>query len=143
MVARIWRGATRAVDADRYRAYLEETGLRDFARTPGSRGALALRRDVGDRTEWTIVSLWESVDAIRAFAGDDVTKARFYPTIAFSSDATSSSNIGRQCASQAPGNERLSDQEVTPKSMAWSCLGARARTESGAARRSLATTHAK
>jgi heme-degrading monooxygenase HmoA len=78
-VARIWRGASRATDADSYRAYLEETGLRDYALTPGNRGALALRRDVGDRTEWTIVSLWESVDAIKAFAGDDITKARFYP----------------------------------------------------------------
>jgi heme-degrading monooxygenase HmoA len=37
---------------------------------PGNRGAWMLRRDQGDRTEFLTLSLWDSVDAIRAFAGD-------------------------------------------------------------------------
>jgi heme-degrading monooxygenase HmoA len=38
-----------------------------------------LRRDQGDRTEFITLSLWESVDAIRAFAGDDIEAAVLYP----------------------------------------------------------------
>jgi heme-degrading monooxygenase HmoA len=79
MIARIWRGATRAADSDTYSAYLRETGLRDYASTPGNQGAYALRRDDGDRTEWVVVSFWRSTDDIRAFAGDDIERARFYP----------------------------------------------------------------
>jgi heme-degrading monooxygenase HmoA len=39
----------------------------------------ALRRFAGDRAEFLVLSLWESVDAIRAFAGQEIEKAVFYP----------------------------------------------------------------
>jgi hypothetical protein len=38
-----------------------------------------LRRDQGDRTEFITLSLWANVDAIRAFAGDDIEAAVLYP----------------------------------------------------------------
>ena len=38
-----------------------------------------LRRDAGDRTEFITLSLWDSLDAIRAFAGDDIEAAVLYP----------------------------------------------------------------
>jgi heme-degrading monooxygenase HmoA len=38
-----------------------------------------LRRIEGDRAEFIVLSLWESLDAIKAFAGDDIEKAVFYP----------------------------------------------------------------
>jgi heme-degrading monooxygenase HmoA len=38
-----------------------------------------LRRDQGDRTEFVTLSLWDSLDAIRAFAGDDIEAAVLYP----------------------------------------------------------------
>ena len=79
MIARTWRGATRAADADRYLEYLEATGLPGYRGTPGNRGVLALRRIVGDRAEFLLVSLWESEEAIRRFAGADPDRAVFYP----------------------------------------------------------------
>ncbi|MGH2724708.1 MAG: antibiotic biosynthesis monooxygenase family protein [Actinomycetota bacterium] len=79
MIARIWRGATRAEDADRYLGYLEQTGLPDYRATPGNRGVYVLRRLVDERAEFTLISLWESMEAIRAFAGDDPERARYYP----------------------------------------------------------------
>ena len=78
-VARIWRGATRAEDRDRYVEYLEGTGIADYLATPGNRGVEVLTRIEGDRALFTIRTLWDSLDAIRAFAGDDVEVARFYP----------------------------------------------------------------
>jgi heme-degrading monooxygenase HmoA len=79
MIARIWRGAVRAADAAAYAAYVQETGIAGYHRTPGNRGAWALWRVEGDRAEIVTVSLWESRPAIEAFAGQDIEQAVFYP----------------------------------------------------------------
>jgi len=79
MIARIWRGAVSHDDRDRYAEYMRGTGVKEYAETSGNRAVLMLRRDDGHRTEFVMVTLWESWDAIRAFAGDDVERAVFYP----------------------------------------------------------------
>ena len=79
MIARIWRGATRTEDADAYLDYVNETGFTQYRATPGNRGVLALRRVVDGRAELLLVTLWESEEAIRRFAGDDIGQAVFYP----------------------------------------------------------------
>lgn len=79
MIARIWRGATRAEDADTYVKYLDETGFTEYRATPGNLGVLALRRVVDGRAEHLLLTLWESEEAIRRFAGDDIERAVFYP----------------------------------------------------------------
>jgi heme-degrading monooxygenase HmoA len=79
MIVRIWKGWTRPEDADAYSSYIRETGLSAYAATPGNQGAhIATRRD-GDLTEFLTISYWDSLDAIRAFAGDDIENAVFYP----------------------------------------------------------------
>lgn len=79
MIARMWRGWTRREDAEAYAAYIEETGMDAYRRTPGNRGAWLLRRDEGERTAFVTLSFWDSFDAIRGFAGDDVERAVYYP----------------------------------------------------------------
>lgn len=79
MIARIWRGAVAAADADAYADYMRDTGVRGYASTPGNQGVYMLRRDRGDSCEFVMFSLWESMDAVRAFAGDDPEQAVFYP----------------------------------------------------------------
>lgn len=83
MIARIWRGATRVEDADVYLEYMRTTGFAGYRETPGNLGVRALRQDITadaqPRTEFVIVSYWQSEDAIRAFAGDDMTRAVYYP----------------------------------------------------------------
>ena len=79
LIARVWHGVTEAVRAEEYAAYLERTGARDCRATPGNRGVYVLRRIKQNRAEFTFISLWESVDAIRRFAGEDLEKARYYP----------------------------------------------------------------
>jgi heme-degrading monooxygenase HmoA len=79
MIARTWRGVTRAKDAETYLDYLHRTGLAEYRKIEGNRGVLALRRIVDDRAEFLILSLWESEEAIRQFAGDDIEKAVYYP----------------------------------------------------------------
>jgi heme-degrading monooxygenase HmoA len=79
MIARTWRGATKAKDGEAYLEYLHRTGFAEYRKTPGNRGVLGLRRTVNDRAEFLLVSLWESEEAIRQFAGNDIEKAVFYP----------------------------------------------------------------
>lgn len=79
MIARTWTGTVRRVDAEEYAKYIRETGFAEYAQTAGNRGAWMLRRDEGERTEFITLSLWESDDAIRAFAGDDIEAAVLYP----------------------------------------------------------------
>ena len=79
MIARTWGGATRAADADAYVGYLHATGFAAYRATPGNRGTLALRRIEGDRAEFLLLTLWESEEAIRRFAGEDIGRAVFYP----------------------------------------------------------------
>ncbi|MES1245312.1 MAG: hypothetical protein ABUT39_27160 [Acidobacteriota bacterium] len=79
MIARTWRGATRAEDADVYLEYLEKTGFSEYRATPGNRGVLGLRRVADGRAEFLLVTLWESEEAIRKFAGEDIERAVFYP----------------------------------------------------------------
>ena len=78
MIARIWHGRTRADDAAVYREYVERTGIPDYRATPGNRGAWVLVRIEGDVAHILTLSFWDSLDAIRAFAGEDVEKARYY-----------------------------------------------------------------
>lgn len=79
MTARIWTGTVRRADADVYADYIRDTGFAAYGETAGNRGAWMLRRDEGEQTEFMTLSMWESVDAIRAFAGDDIEAAVLYP----------------------------------------------------------------
>jgi heme-degrading monooxygenase HmoA len=79
MIARIWRGATRDTDAEAYVEYLRHTGLKEYRQTPGNLGAWVLWRVVEDRAEFVTLSFWESKEAVRRFAGDDIEQAVFYP----------------------------------------------------------------
>ncbi len=78
MIARTWHGAVRAPDAERYHAYLFETGVPECRDTPGNLGVQVLRRIDGNEAHFFFISYWESLDAIRAFAGDDISQARYY-----------------------------------------------------------------
>jgi heme-degrading monooxygenase HmoA len=79
MIARTWRGAVRRTDADAYADYMQGTGVAGYRATPGNRGAWMLRRDLGELTEFVMFTLWDSLDAVKAFAGEDYETAVFYP----------------------------------------------------------------
>lgn len=79
MIARIWRGETTTAKADAYFDYMEETGLRDYRAADGNRGLFALRRRRGARTEFLLLTLWQSFEAIRRFAGPEPERAVYYP----------------------------------------------------------------
>ena len=79
MIARLWHGAVPAEKAEEYMRYLEKTGLPDYRATPGNRGVYVLRRAEPSVAHFLLLTLWDSSEAIRAFAGDDMDRARYYP----------------------------------------------------------------
>jgi heme-degrading monooxygenase HmoA len=75
----MWRGVVRREDAVEYAEYIDRTGMTGYRSTSGNQGAWMLRRDDGDRSEIITFSLWDSRDSIKAFAGEDIEQAVFYP----------------------------------------------------------------
>lgn len=75
MITRMWRGWTRAAEADRYERHYRSEVMETLRQVPGFRGARLLRRTVGDETEFVSLTLFDDLDAVRSFAGPDYETA--------------------------------------------------------------------
>ena len=78
MITRIWHGRTRASDAEVYRNYVIDTGIKGLTDTKGNLGVQIWQRTEGDITHICVVSQWKDHESIKAFAGDEIDKARYY-----------------------------------------------------------------
>lgn len=78
MIMRIWRGITPKDQADAYLEHLRQTALQALKQQPGQRGAWVLRRVQGDSCEFQLLSLWESLEGLRSFAGDQPERAIYF-----------------------------------------------------------------
>ncbi len=78
MIVRIWRGRVPAAKAVEYREYQKEVGPPGYLKVPGNLGVYLLGRELGDEYEVAFLTLWESWEAIRAFAGEPIDRARYY-----------------------------------------------------------------
>jgi heme-degrading monooxygenase HmoA len=80
LIVRLWRGIVRSELLAEYAEIVERTGIAESRETPGNRGAQLLTRDLGEgRSELVTLSWWDSFEDIRAFAGEDISVARYYP----------------------------------------------------------------
>jgi heme-degrading monooxygenase HmoA len=79
MIARTWRGSVLAHDSQTYVDYLQRTGFAALGSTPGNLAVFGLRRHAGERSEFVLISLWDSQEAVRRFAGDHPERAVFFP----------------------------------------------------------------
>jgi heme-degrading monooxygenase HmoA len=75
VITRMWRGWTRAEEADRYDQHYRSEVLSDLRQVPGFRGARLLRRTVAGETEFVSLTFFDDLDAIRSFAGSDCETA--------------------------------------------------------------------
>jgi heme-degrading monooxygenase HmoA len=71
VIARVWRGWTAREDADDYERFLREDLLPQVRRLDGFGGAHILRREVEDGVEFLTMTHFDSLDAVRTFAGED------------------------------------------------------------------------
>ncbi len=71
MIVRIWRGQAEADQADAYQRHVTERVFPALQRIGGHQGAYLLRRTMGNRVEFLAMTLWDSLDTVRTFAGPD------------------------------------------------------------------------
>jgi heme-degrading monooxygenase HmoA len=71
MIGRVWHGWTTRGNADAYEALLRTKILPGIHLVAGHEGAYLLRRDAGDEVEFITLTFFASMDAVRAFAGQD------------------------------------------------------------------------
>ena len=77
MIGRIWHGWTTPANADKYEALLKEeifVGIQN-RRIRGFKGIQLLRREIGEEVEFVTIMLFDSLDAVREFAGEDYAAA--------------------------------------------------------------------
>jgi heme-degrading monooxygenase HmoA len=79
MIARHWRGWTEVSSADAYEALLRDKVLPGLKEVEGYRGGYVLRSDSPQEVEFVVVNLFDSIDAVKRFAGPDYTVAVFEP----------------------------------------------------------------
>ena len=73
MIARLWHGWTKPENADAYENLLRTIILPGIHRVKGYQGAWEMRRADGDEVEFITLTLWDSWDAVREFAGASQT----------------------------------------------------------------------
>ncbi|MGD8779463.1 MAG: DinB family protein [Ignavibacteria bacterium] len=79
MITRMWHGKTKKEDADIYRQYIIDTGVQDYLKTDGNLDVQIWQKDDGEETHIRTVTRWKDIEVVKAFAGDDYEKARYYP----------------------------------------------------------------
>jgi heme-degrading monooxygenase HmoA len=75
MISRHWKGTVKPGYAERYLEHLRTHTLPQLTAIAGFVSVAILKRDVGNGTEFQIVTVWTSIESIRAFAGDDAELA--------------------------------------------------------------------
>ena len=81
MISRNWRGIARSEEADNYVRHLQRETFPELSRIAGFISATILRRPTSGGIEFLIVTTWQSMDAIRQFAGESIEVAVVPPTV--------------------------------------------------------------
>lgn len=79
MIVRMWHGRVPADKAKAYREFLNARAIPDYRSVAGNISVHILERAEGDVTHFITLTFWESLESIKAFAGDDVEVAKYYP----------------------------------------------------------------
>jgi len=79
MIVRLWHGRVPTEKAQRYREFLNARAIPDYRSVPGNVSVRILERLDGEITHFVTMTFWDDMAAIRAFAGEDVRTAKYYP----------------------------------------------------------------
>ena len=79
MILRMWRGQSTVEKADEYVRHATTKVFPALSTIEGHRGAYLLRRSSSDRVEFVVLTLWESMEAVRKFAGAELNQAVVEP----------------------------------------------------------------
>ena len=79
MVIRTWHGRTRLSDGDEYEAFMKERAAPDYGSAEGLKTLLFTRRNEADVSHFLLVTVWDSIDSVKKFAGENPEIAKYYP----------------------------------------------------------------
>ena len=79
MIARIWRGIASLENAPHYIAHFQQDVLPELKQLEGFEDVYVLQRHIDDGVELTVMTMWQSLDAIGSFAGQDTETAVVAP----------------------------------------------------------------
>jgi heme-degrading monooxygenase HmoA len=79
VIARHWRGWTALHNADEYESLLRTKVLPGLSGVSGYRGGYVFRQDRATEAEFVVVNFFESIEAVKQFAGEDYETAVFEP----------------------------------------------------------------
>jgi heme-degrading monooxygenase HmoA len=78
-IARIFHGVTPESKKDSYFEYLRDNGLNKLISTQGNQGVYVLRRVESGKADFLVISLWDSYDSMKNYAGANVNKTVVLP----------------------------------------------------------------
>jgi heme-degrading monooxygenase HmoA len=79
VIARLWRGSALPEEADDYVKHLQMSVLPELREIDGFQGIQVMRMNSLEAVEFIVLTFWESMDAIRNFAGEDAEVAVVAP----------------------------------------------------------------
>ena len=79
MFVRMWHGKVPAAKAGAYREFLNARAIPDYQAVEGNLSVHILERSEGAITHFITLTFWRDMDSIKAFAGEDVNTAKYYP----------------------------------------------------------------
>jgi len=79
MIVRMWHGRVETSKARAYREFLNERAISDYQSIEGNISVYILEREEGEITHFITMTFWENLEAIKAFAGETVEMAKYYP----------------------------------------------------------------
>jgi len=79
VIVRMWHGRVPHEKSVSYRKFLNERAIPDYRSIPGNLGVYVLERKAEDAVHFITLTYWADLDSIRAFAGDDYERAKYYP----------------------------------------------------------------
>ncbi len=79
MITRIWHGTVKKRDADKYRSYVINTGIRDYLKIKGNVAAQILQSSDDEVSHIFTITQWDNLESVKKFAGKNYAKAKYYP----------------------------------------------------------------
>ena len=79
MIVRTWHGRTRLSDGDEYEAFMKHRAAPDYRSVAGLEKLFFTRRDEGDVSHFLLITVWDSIDSVKNFAGKNPEIAKYYP----------------------------------------------------------------
>ena len=79
MIVRMWHGKVPTSKAEAYRDFVNERAIPDYQSVDGNISVHILERKEGDITHFITLTFWKNLESIKAFAGEDVETAKYYP----------------------------------------------------------------